>query len=263
MPCKAATKTGKPCRMRTNTDYCMSHSQRGDGLYDDAKAVAHKVIQFSPFTRRVAAVVQGPRKTATARFKKFLDETQGNKVVKVELGRKPIVKPVHKALDLLSLGRFSKKQKELKYDDVYHQYIIVTLDNGRKYKIEKNEVVIEKPAKDTDYKSSQIWDIPLKGKELTLKSMIDTASKGQEQSFWQYSGSANNCQKFSRDIIERNDLMPAEDTFPTQNTKALVDTLPAATHAIPNLVTNTAAVVDRFVHGDGVQRKKQLCVCPI
>jgi hypothetical protein len=246
--------------MKTTEDYCMAH-QNGDGLYDDAKAIANKVIQFSPFTRRVAAAAQGPRKTATARFNKFLDETQGNKVVKVELGRKPIVKPVHKALDLLSLGGFSKKQKELKYDDVYHQFIIVTLDNGKKYKMEKNEVVIEKPATDSDYKG-QIWDIPLKGKDLTLKKMIDTASKGQEQSFWQYSGDTNNCQKFSRDIIERNDLMPEQDMMPTQDAKALVDTLPAVTHAIPNLVTNAAAIADRFVHGDGVQRKKKLFECP-
>ena len=265
MPCHALTKAGKPCRKQTNYDICDMHSQMGEGLYEDVKGVAKKVINFSPFTRRIAAVAQGPRKTATARFNRFMEETSGRKVVKVELGRKPIVPLVQRAMDALSLGRFSKKQKELDYDAVYHQFLIVTLDDGRKIKIEKNEIVEQKPAKESDYKN-KVWDIPLQGKDLTIKDMVANASAGQEQAFWQYSGSKDNCQKFSRDIIERNGLMPHnEKEFATQDAKALTDSLPAATHAIPNLVTGIAATADRLYHGDGLQKrlKKIKYACPL
>lgn len=260
MQCNGRTQSGNRCKRKTQGHFCPAHAMQGEGIWDDTKAFAKKSFTklISPITNRINAVRQGPRTTATARFQKFLDDNAGHKVVKVELGRKPIVPLVHKALDALSLGRFSKTAKMKDYSTVYHNFVLITLDDGRVVKLEKNEVVVQKPATKSDY-SNEVWDIPLNGKtDLTLKGMIDTASSGNEKNFWKYRAGSDNCQRFSRDIIEKNGLLPEEvPHMEVQDAKALTDSLPAATHFIPNLVTDTAAVLDRAVHGDGMKKKKK------
>jgi hypothetical protein len=127
--------------------------------------------------------------------------------------------------------------------------------------MEKNHVVEFFPAKKEDY-AGELFEIPLQGKELTLKSMIDTAAKDQESAFWKYRADSNNCQRFTRDLIERNGLMPEveEKHHAVQDAKALADSLPPATHHIPNFLTDVAAVGDRLIHGDGVGKTKQKAI---
>ena len=83
-----------------------------------------------------------------------------------------------KALDVMSVGKFSGKAKELGYDQVYHNYMLVTMSDGKTYKIEKNEQVMHFPAKKSDY-AGELFDVPLNGKQLTLSQMIGNARRGQ------------------------------------------------------------------------------------
>ncbi len=234
-------------------------------LIDKAKKIADKIINWSPFTRRLAKeakekiekridlMMQGRREGPTARLQKFLEETVDHKVVEVKLGRKPIVTAVKAALNLLSLGKFSKTANQLGYDDVYHQYLIVKLDNGKSYKIEKNEVIVQMEAVADDFKH-KIWDIKIPdGKDLTLKEMFNNAAKGLGKEFFQYDGSSANCQTFSRRILESNGLLPDDPSdFTTQDSKSLMDSLPPAARKIADGVVDAAASIDRFIHGDGL-----------
>lgn len=201
----------------------------------------------------VAAIHRGPRTSASTRFQAFLDKNEGNPVTKVQLGRKPIVSAVHKALDAISLGRFSKTAKKLNYDKVYHNYLLVTLADGKTYKLEKNETVIEKPAIKSDFEN-ELYNIPTKDKKLTVKEMITKASEGNESRFYKYRADSDNCQRFTRDVIEKNGLLP-DDIKPMeiQDAKTMVGSLPGAA-MIPNAVTDLAAVADRVVHGDGMRK---------
>ena len=253
MSCKSITKKGKPCRSRIATDvngYCRVH-QTGDGIISDAKSFVQ---------RRIQAVREGPSKKASDRLKAFLAENKGKKVVTIQLGRKPIVRPVDMFLNTISLGQYKKMQKKLNYDEVYHQFLLVTLDDGKTYKIEKNERVVSMPAKKSDY-SGDIFDVPVT-KSLTLPDMIDTASAGQEEKFYKYTGAEDNCQRFTRDMIERNGLLPdgaKEPQYQVQDAKSLVDTLPGKS-LIPNAVTDLANVIDRVRHGDGARPR---IPCPL
>jgi hypothetical protein len=147
----------------------------------------------------------------------------------------------------------SKKREELDYDEVYHSYTLYTLEDGSKWKMEKNAVVEAFPAKETDYKG-ELFDVPVGDRNLTLKGMIENASKGQESEFWKYRAGTNNCQAWTRDMIERNGLLsPVKE----QDAQALVDTLPAG-QTIPNLVTDAAATFDRVLHGDGISKQRKI-----
>lgn len=248
--CTGIAANGKRCRKLVKN--CKQHNQplnsaqlnfqNGDGILKDT---------YEFIKRRIDAVREGPSGEPTSRLKKFMDENNDRKITSVQLGRKPIISPVRKALDALSFGGFSRKAKEMNYDDVYHNYLIVTLDDGRKIKLEKNHVVEYKNAKDSDFKS-QIFDIPLNGKDLTLTEMIANASADKGSEFWKYRGGSNNCQEFTRDMIVKNGLLPENPTsIDLQDSKSLLNTLPGG-QLIPNMVTDTAAVGDRLLHGDGL-----------
>jgi hypothetical protein len=247
MPCHGVNKKGQPCRKPCKGDWCQMHqNQEGDGLWDDVKSFVGNRIK--------SAISKGPRTSASTRLAKFLDSHEGNKVVKVQLGRKPIVPLVHKAMDVISRGRFSKAQKKLDYDKVYHNFILVTLDNGKTYKLEKNETIVEKTASKSDYEN-EVWDIPMNGRtDLTMKSMMDTAAKGNETRFFKYRADSDNCQRFTRDMIEKNGLMPADNPkhMEIQDADTLTKAMPGGSF-IPNLVTDMASIGDRALYGDGLQ----------
>jgi hypothetical protein len=261
--------------------------QEGDGVWDELKDFvssrfplpsakeAAKSLAYNALTgnlpvptlpglaawagnRIATAAAKGPRTAASTRFKSFLDANAGKKVVSVQLGRKPIVPVIHKALDAISFGAFSRRQKQLNYDKVYHNYLLVTLDDGKTYKMEKNETILHTPAKASDFKN-QMWDIPLKGKALNLKDMVATASAGNESRFYKYRANSDNCQRFTRDMIEKNGLLPEDnsDAMSVQDAKSLVSAVPFG-ETVTNAITDAASVADRAIHGDGAKLKQAL-----
>jgi hypothetical protein len=257
---------------RCSGDWCSIHGDdhagrerrpaflRGTGIYSDAKNAVKKGIKklVAPIAKRIEAVKKGPRTAASNRFQKFLDE-HPEKITKIQLGRMPIQNYVHKALDVMSAGRFSKKQKDLDYDQVYHNYLLVTLDDGKTYKLEKNETVVEHTAEASDYKN-QTWDIPLQGKQLTMKNMVQAASAGNESRFYKYRGDSDNCQRFTRDMVEKNGLLPDENHtshkhLEVQDAKKLTGTLLPGVNKLPNALTDLASIADRAVYGDGLKAK--------
>ncbi len=275
MPCKGTNAKGGPCKRPTKGEYCLSHCQNGGhasqdggrvkGLpmhkdYDPKKAptwvkAVKAIAKFvRPVVNRVSAPVKGVQTHASDRLEKFLDDQKDKTVVKLQLGRKPINSKVKKALDLMSLGKFSKKVKELNYSDAYHQFLLVTLSDGKTYKLEKNEKVEHAPVTKSDY-DGEVFEVPLKGKQLNLAQMVETAEEGNEEHFWKYRAGSDNCQRFTRDIVEKNGLLPEDEEgqkqFELQDAKKMTDTLPPL---VANAVTDVANVAGRIWHGDGAKQ---------
>jgi hypothetical protein len=225
----------------TSATHCHMH---GDGIYSDAKAF---------IKRRIDAVREDPSTKPSFRLTKFLDNNK-NHIVKLQVGRRPLLAPLRKALDVITFGRFSKKARQLNYDNVYHNYMLITLDDGRVVKIEKNEVVSESTASRDDL-TGELFEVPLNGQQLSVKTLIDTASAGNQANFYKYRANSDNCQKFTRDIVVKNGLLPDQDI---QDADALVGTIPGKS-LIPNTVTDIAAVGQRLLAGDGIKKFR----CPL
>jgi hypothetical protein len=202
-----------------------------------------------------------PRKHATKRFKNFLGATGNQKVVKMEVGRTPVVGAVQSFLNTISLGGYEKKKKKLNYQNVFHNYLIITLANGDKYRIEKNHVIEASLVKsNTSHKYDELlYDIPVDEK-VTVNSLIQNAEKDNEK-FWQYNPRDNNCQIFVRDLIHKSHLEPDdEDTkhiIKPQDGNQLIESLPKPLQSLPNKITHLAAVGDRVIHGDGIPKPKR------
>jgi len=194
---------------------------------------------------RMLLFLDGPRKHPTYRFENFLEQQKAKKVTSLHVGRKPIHSKVDRALDLISWGGFSKAKKKLGYDAAYHQYILAGLDDGTFHKIERNEIIEHKKATNEDFAHDYLLDVPVEGKDLSLDTMIKNAALGNPN-FYVYRGRDNNCQYFTRDIIEKNDLMPkGSPELVPQDSNTLLDSIPEPLRWIPNAVTDFAGAADR------------------
>lgn len=220
---------------------------KGRGVWDWAKK-AWNAYHY----RRNAVLNFGPRDNEpTGRFQDFLQKEGNKEIETVMVGRRPIVSGVHKAMDMLSLGNFSRAQRKLDYDEVYHQFLVVKYKDGTLRKIEKNHVVEVFDAKDADIKDvffqTQVAD------GTTTSQLLKNASLNDDR-FWQYDPAKNNCQIFVRDVIDRNNLLPQVDTskvLETQDAQSLVNSLPWGLREIPLVVTNLASGVDKVIYGQG------------
>jgi hypothetical protein len=167
------------------------------------------------------------------------------------------MKGIEKALNVLSLGNFSKVKKKLGYEDVWHQYMIVEYTDGTKKKIERNHIVESHDVSPEDLKNT-IVKIPVK-QDLTTRQMIDNTLKNDtDNNFWKYDYRQSNCQLFVKEIIDSNDLLPDIDTsqvLQTQDAKRLSESLPPVLRDIPLLVTDTASALDKIAYGRGVGGK--------
>jgi hypothetical protein len=244
-----------------------NHVISGSGLYSTIKAgingiknIGRKIVSTAivPVTNRIFNTSQGPRDRATERFNNFLDENEDNKVVKITVARKPIIKGVKILLNGLSGGKFGKTEKNLGYDDTYHNYMIYELANGESYKVEKNHVVEHTKAKSADYDHEK-YDIPINGRDLNLKEMLSNAEKKEgRKRLYQYDGSGDNCQRFVQSVIDDNGLSPtdekAKELIKPQRADLLMDSL-GSIRPIGKITTDIAGTLDRLYWGDGLINK--------
>ena len=267
MRCGHATRKGTPCQNLSGR--CRHHPvlpvvEEGEGLREVLHTLTKPIHNVPWLGPRIKHTLEGPRKIATKRFTKFL-ETEGNQpIVKLEIARKKIEGPVETALNVLSLGGFNKVKKKLSYDKVYHNYLLATMADGRTFVVHKNHVVESRAANKDDLQNEK-YNIALPtDRTLTLKEMFDRAlntdkgepaSEDSKRRLIQYDPSVANCQFFTQEMLGDNGLTPTDPEalkfIEPQNSKALINSLgPLA--PVAKFVTDTAATLDRTVHGDGL-----------
>jgi hypothetical protein len=184
------------------------------------------------------------KKAESAQLRKFLDGEGNQKVTKIQIARKPVHSVIQKDLDVISLGKFSKTRKSLGYDDIFHQYLLVTLQDGSTHKLEMNHQIEATPAQEKDFKGDSA-NVSI-NKDITMKEMMDTAAKDNDGLFRYRSGSQN-CQVFTKTVLNAKNLKP--DAEPViQDAGQLIDSLPLRS-TLPNIITDSAAYLDNVVHG--------------
>ena len=184
---------------------------------------------------------------------------EGNKSIKsMYVARQPVHSGIQKFLDVLSFGNYSKRKKKLGYDDVYHNYLIVELENGKKYKIEKNHVVETREASKSDL-SNEKYLVPLLDRDIKLDKLIGNAAK-DDSKFWRYDPANKNCQWFVQDVLENNGLdrnitdKKAKEVVKPQDGIALLDSL-GSLSTVPKMVTDFTASADTYIYGQGIKKK--------
>ncbi|CAF2901990.1 unnamed protein product [Rotaria sp. Silwood2] len=215
------------------------------------------------------------------RVKNLLEKVGDELILKIQLGRTPVQGFHIKILDCLSLSKFTNKQLELGYDEIYHNYLLITiknshgphvlqhmLGNATQYatastvlKLEKSQrIALKYPTIPDEF--IDVYDIPLTpNKPLTLNRLISAASN-VDKNFYRYDASTNNmCQTFVEDIIDINGLMPNIVDQATLNAlkpidaKALISTLGSRSYIV-KAMTDLSAKSDRLVFDHKIKWKK-------
>jgi len=200
------------------------------------------------------------RKHAPPAVRTFLEKTQGQTITSIQAGRHPISSNLQKVFNVLTFGNYEKERNRMGYNDVYHSFVVITLNNGQRWKIEKNNVVEVQPYRPSE--KDQLFQVQLI-ESTTPADLLQNAEKYQEThedrpNFWTYDHKNNNCQYFVDDILKGNKKIMTNEKeaaeFTVQpNIHQTVDTLdklvPIAKH-IPNFIGG----LHRFYYGDGFKQ---------
>lgn len=137
----------------------------------------------------------------------LLKKYGNNRVKKVAVCRQELMGASKILTNILTLGTYEKNKHRLNYDKVFHLYMVVYLDNGVSFGIEKNERVMvwynpKKPEKRADSECIERNSI----NRPTLNNFIENGEKRGGVNFYRYSAYKNNCQKFVNDLTTSNGL---------------------------------------------------------
>lgn len=179
----------------------------------------------------------------------FLDNYGHHIIMGVTLCKDPIQKVVSTALNVLTLGKFKKAQEDLGYDEMYHVYALLHMDNGEVYFLEKNQTILIGKAEGTYLEPRHSLPAQIL-RQVSLNSLLDeTRSVMGVQRFYDYRAWDWNCQDFLLNclqVIGVTDLAAARD-FLYQDTQKLFDKLAPAYRGISKVVTDIAGIYDHIV----------------
>lgn len=126
----------------------------------------------------------------------------------IQIMKTPLNGKLEGSINLISAGQWEKIKKKNNMTNMFHLGLLLTLQNGQRIVIEKNEVVnvyVFKALK----QGTVIAPVPLQGKQITLSQFIFNGIKymGNDRFFDYKAFDGRNCQNFSIDLITGNNLM--------------------------------------------------------
>ena len=186
---------------------------------------------------------------------KIFEKYKSNIIKKIEVYREPIQKNIQTFFNLISLGKYNEAKKNGNYDDLYHLYMILTLDNNKKVLIEKNENVYIRDEYDKNPDTEKI-DIDLDNKNIDLDTLLYNTEKSIGKfKFYQYNAKTNNCQDFLINIFKSNNLDKKEyNDFIKQDLNYLFSKLPSWADKFTSLITDLRGKISE-IFGLGLQKK--------
>ena len=124
---------------------------------------------------------------------RLLNKYGDNTVVSIRVGRTPLPSILTKVLNLVTFGGF-QKLVDKSYDDLFHLFSIISLDNGVDILIEKNQSINMKVVNNYNPKGAEYIDVKVSG--ITLSELLNDARKKMGKDFFNYHPTNNNCQDF-------------------------------------------------------------------
>jgi hypothetical protein len=194
----------------------------------------------------------------------LLNLYKDNYIVEMYVARKPVEKILKQSLNVLSMGVFLKNLDKSPYDDIYHLYMLVILDNGVKLLIEKNERINIKVLSLIEYYNYsfslrsfdkvkiQIINIDLLDKKILLIDLLNNTYKNMGINYFKYDSRMTNCQNFILNILKSNDIYNIKyEQFIYQNPKYFFHNL-SYLGSLNKSITDLGAKIDLIKRGSGV-----------
>jgi hypothetical protein len=217
---------------------------KGDGLTDIVKSGY----------RRVKDVLKGTRKHLPPSVRDYLAKYGTQQVIGMSVNRTPVFGIIQNTINVLSLGNWNKNKKKLNYDDVYHLYLLVTIRNGKTFRIEKNHV--ENMYETTEEGKDHINVHVPKG--ITLNDLFINGEKaaGSPEKFHVYDSIHQNCQRYVEAILKGiGEWTPEVSKFVLQDAPKLIEGSSWFGY-VAKKITDLANVADVAVYGSSKSKSK-------
>ena len=168
-------------------------------------------------------------------------------ITKLTISRSPVKSNIVSVLNVISLGQLKKITNKLGYDKLWHLALKVTLDNGKSYRIEKNQNISIKPY--NEYPGTEIFQLAKSKKAITLKEMMNASLKKEGATrFYEYDAFKNNCQMFVTSLLRSSGLLiPPAAKFISQDSAAIAKGIPGYVAPAAKALTSFAAKADKLV----------------
>jgi len=143
--------------------------------------------------------------------KNALNKIGNNKIISARVGRTPVQAVIQGAL---------KAVATVPYDNLFHLFIELTLDNGQKWVLEKIERInFVKEDKSKKQGAEFTSSFPV---NKTVNELFQNTKNRMGDRFLPYQSASNNCQVFIMGVLDGKGLNNAERTsFVKQDTKAI------------------------------------------
>lgn len=184
--------------------------------------------------------------------KRILERLGGKKIIAMNIIRTPINNNINRALNVISLGKWSQLKNEFHYDNMFHLALILKLDDMSNLLVEKNERINVS----TSFKylpTTQIKHINITGKSILLDDLLNNGNRFVGNTNWfVYSAFKNNCQAFIKATLEGNGLYTADvNNFVYQDMTEIRKQLPRNVVPTANFITDLGSLVSRL-RGQGI-----------
>lgn len=175
-----------------------------------------------------------------------LIKIEGNAIIeKIDICREPISIIFEKLLSVFSIGEIVNKMKNRDYDRLFHLYVVVYLNNGSVYRIEKNQRinVIKYPKKDNN---TECKTIDLKSSDIRFGKFITEPEKDMD-GLYRYNAFLFNCQNYIKRLLNTNGINEFNDFI----LQKVDDLAPPFLKKIVRGITDMAAISDWIYRGGG------------
>lgn len=211
----------------------------GGGIYDVGKAL---IFGRSDFPQDQKAL---------------LEKYGSNTITNIKLGRTPLPSFINTALNVLTLGAFQKILQKSPYDKLYHLFSIITLDNGVKILIEKNQAINMKVVSAYNPKNTDYVEVPSIPSGLTFQILMDNTRKSLGNKFFNYDAIKNNCQLFIKTMLSSNGILTKQlQDFIEQNVRELFQDFQGLQKVLKG-ITSIGTASDVILKGGELSKSKK------
>jgi hypothetical protein len=173
-------------------------------------------------------------------FRNVLQKYGDKPIVSAVIKRTPLTKGVEALLNAATLGKWNEIRGS--FDKMYHLYMILTLEGGKRLLLEKNERPVLSESVTPDTKETDTTSVTTMTSPILLSEFIGkTIKRLSLQDYITYDGFSTNCQHFVRAHLLANGLLdPANMAFVYQDIEKLVERTPSFSKWLAKKATDIA-----------------------
>ncbi len=217
------------------------------------------------FKNRVVDVAQGIRKDYPPKARETIFKYGDGIIEELFLRREPIQSFINKALDFVTMGKWSEAKQKYNYDKLFHLSLVasVNMPNGemKQIIIEKNEVINISDSFSAGGKV-QYMKVPVPCC-VTLREFLDKGQKLGGDNYFIYDAFKSNCQMFLKTLLDANGLSTdATTAFILQPVEELLKELPSYTGKVARALTDVAGVANVAIYGRGEDTVNSIVMKP-